>query len=166
MKIFVKTDKGLRNLGEGRIYSKNQLRLIEADTNGDESTITLTNNGEGPDAKAPASELVNDANKELNIVNAGGKKTQFQVAPTGVAGVTPNTSLTQNSTQSAPAVDVSKNDPRLATLIQKNAQNGYATNIVKGTVNSSVASRKVMDEMRNNSIPFTKKELNKFLREL
>lgn len=166
MKVFKKINNGLMELGEGKLYSKSQLKLNEADTNGNSDTITLTNSGEGTDAKSTPSEIVNDSNKELNAVNASGKKTQFQVPPTGVAGVTPNTSLTQNSTQSPPSVSVSKNDPRLATLIQKNAQNGYATNIVKSSITSSVAPRKVMDEMRRNSILFTKKELHNFLSEI
>lgn len=165
MKVLVKTNKGLKILGEGKIYSKSQLRLNEVDNNGDSNTITLTNSGEGSESKAPPTEIANDAKKELSTVNASGKKTQFQVTPTSVAGVTPNASMTQNSTQAPPAVDVSKNDPRLPNLLQKNAQNGYSTNII-GLETSSIKSRKVMDEMRRNSIPFTKKELHKFLREL
>ena len=166
MKILVKKNNGLVNLGEGRIYSKSQLRLNEIDSNGDSNTITLTNTGEGTDSKSQPNELANDAKKELNTVNASGKKIQFSVQPNSVAGVTPNMSLTQNSTKAAPSVNVSQNDPRLTTLMQTNAKNGYATNIIKGIQTSSVAPKKVLDELRKNSIPFTKKELHKFLREI
>ena len=166
MKVLVKKSNGLVNLGEGKIYSKKALILKEVDNNGDSNTITLTNSGEGTDFKSQPNELANDAKKELNTVNASGKKMQFSVPPNSVAGVTPNMSLNQNSTQSPPSVNVSQNDPRLTTLMQTNAKNGYTTNIVKGMQNSSVASRKVMDEMRRNSIPFTKKELHKFLTDL
>jgi hypothetical protein len=56
------------------------------------------------------------------------------------------------------------NDPRLTQLMQQNAKNGYSTNVQN--INASVESRKVMDEMRANSIPFTKSELTEFLKSL
>ena len=50
-------------------------------------------------------------------------------------------------------------------MMQQNAKNGYSTNVVK-PINASVDSRKVMDEMRENSVPFTKSELTEFLKNL
>ena len=164
MKVYVKKDKGLKLLGEGKVYSKKELMLKEqdGDNNGGTDTITLTNDGEGTDKKTPANELANDIKTELPKVNAGGKPVQFNVSPDDPAGVTPNTQLTQNSTQAPPSVNVSMNDPKLAQMITRNAQNGYSTNVIK----SSVESRKVMDEMRANSVPFTKSELTEFLKSL
>ena len=167
MKIYVKKDKVLKLLGEGKVYSKKDLVLREfgGDNNGGTDTITLTNDGEGTDKKTPSNELVNNVKQELPKVSAGGKQVQFNVSPDDVAGVTPNTQLTQNSTQAPPSVNVSMNDPRLPQMMQQNAKNGYSTNIVK-PINSSVTPKKVMDEMRENSIPFTKAELTKFLKSL
>ena len=166
MKVYVKKDKVLKLLGEGKVYSKKNLMLKEEDMNGDSNTITLTNDGEGSDSKTPANELGTDAAKELNTVNASGKNVQFNIQPNRVAGITPNNTITQNGTKSTPAVTVSQKDPRLNTLIQKNAQNGYATNVVKGLQTNSVLPKKVMDEMRANSVPFTKTELTEFLKSL
>ena len=165
MKIYVKKDKALKLLGEGRIFTKKDLILKEEDLNGGTDTITLTNDGEGTDKKTPPNEMANDIKKELPKVNAGGKPVQFNVSPDDVAGVTPNTQLSQNSTQAPPSVNVSMNDPRLTQMMQQNAKNGYSTNVVK-PINSSVDSRKVMDEMRENSVPFTKSELTEFLKNL
>ena len=165
MKVYVKKDKALKLLGEGKVYSKKDLILKEEDLNGGTDTITLTNDGEGIDKKTPPSEMANDIKNELPKVNAGGKPVQFNVSPDDIAGVTPNTQLTQNSTQAPPSVNVSMNDPRLTQMMQQNAKNGYSTNVVK-PINSSVESRKVMDEMRENSIPFTKSELTEFLKSL
>lgn len=165
MKVYVKKDKTLKLLGEGRIFSKKDLLLKEEDLNGGTDTITLTNDGEGTDKKTPPNEMANDIKKELPKVNAGGKPVQFNVSPDDVAGVTPNTQLSQNSTQAPPSVNVSMNDPRLTQMMQQNAKNGYSTNVVK-PINSSVDSRKVMDEMRENSVPFTKSELTEFLKNL
>lgn len=165
MKVYVKKDKTLKLLGEGKIFSKKDLLLKEEDLNGGTDTITLTNDGEGTDKKTPPNEMANDIKKELPKVNAGGKLVQFNVSPDDVAGVTPNTQLSQNSTQAPPSVNVSMNDPRLTQMMQQNAKNGYSTNVVK-PINSSVDSRKVMDEMRENSVPFTKSELTEFLKNL
>ena len=165
MKIYVKKDKALKLLGEGRIFTKKDLILKEEDLNGGTDTITLTNDGEGTDKKTPPNEMANDIKKELPKVNAGGKPVQFNVSPDDVAGVTPNTQLSHNSTQAPPSVNVSMNDPRLTQMMQQNAKNGYSTNVVK-PINSSVDSRKVMDEMRENSVPFTKSELTEFLKNL
>ena len=165
MKVYVKKDKALKLLGEGRIFSKKDLLLKEEDLNGGTDTITLTNDGEGTDKKATPNEMADDIKKELPKVNAGGKPVQFNVSPDDVAGVTPNTQLSQNSTQAPPSVNVSMNDPRLTQMMQQNAKNGYSTNVVK-PINSSVDSRKVMDEMRENSVPFTKSELTEFLKNL
>ena len=165
MKVYVKKDKALKLLGEGRIFSKKDLMLKEEDLNGGTDTITLTNDGEGTDKKTPPNEMANDIKKELPKVNAGGKSVQFNVSPDDVAGVTPNTQISQNSTQAPPSVNVSMNDPRLTQMMQQNAKNGYSTNVVK-PINASVDSRKVMDEMRENSVPFTKSELTEFLKNL
>jgi hypothetical protein len=166
MKVYVKKDKVLKLLGEGKVFSKKDLVLREfgGDNNCGSDTITLTNDGEGSDKKTSPNELATDIKKELPKVNAGGKPVQFNVSPDDVAGVTPNTQASQNSTQAPPSVNVSMNDPRLTQLMQQNAKNGYSTNVQN--INASVESRKVMDEMRANSIPFTKSELTEFLKSL
>ena len=65
MKIYVKKDKVLKLLGEGKVYSKKDLLLREDDSNGGTDTITLSNDGEGVDKKTPPSEMANDIKNEL-----------------------------------------------------------------------------------------------------
>ena len=63
MKIFVKKGNSLKNLGEGRIYSKDELRLNEAFTNG---KVSLTLNPNGQDVQA--SSVQTSAQNMLNQV--------------------------------------------------------------------------------------------------
>ena len=63
------------------------------------------------------------------------------------------------------------NEPGTKQLIDRAAQTNPNMQVTVMKNNSSlqtnsVTPRKVMDEMRRNSIPFTKKELNKFLTDL
>ena len=116
MKVYVKKDKALKLLGEGKIYSKKDLLLREFGNDNDGgTTVTST------DTTTPNQGLT-DGVKQLN------------------------------KTPQADAFEKTVGDE--------------ASGINNGLQTNSVAPRKVMDEMRRNSIPFTKKELSKFLNSL
>jgi hypothetical protein len=156
MRTYVKKNGKLNLVGEGRLYSKRDLILREQD-NGDSNTITLTNNSEGGQKAAP-NEIKNDARKELQAVNTS-KEKQFSVEPREVAGVNAPVQ-TNTSNVTPPTATVSITDPRVETIMANNAKNGITTNLQQNSVNP----RKVMDEMRMNSVPFTKRELSSLLK--
>lgn len=160
MKILVKRNNKLVNLGEGRIYSKSQLRLNE----------------EGFVATAPNAKNIR----------------QFVAQGSKIMNQNPNTKLVQNQLGqmdnqndsntgeglkvSLPANATGAQISRVQNLASKPENDDMSVDLTPATSNTSsdsssletnsVAPRKVMDEMRRNSIPFTKKELNKFLNSL
>ena len=160
MKIMVKTDKGLRTLGEGRIYSKSQLRLSEDYTNG---KVSLTLNPSGQDVKA--SSVQTSAQNMLNTVPQATAVTLQADDVDGVTAPTFSNSDPRNDT-------VQQMDVRHATsaAVSNAAKNGGTLQITKDDPQQasmeSKENKKDIVEMRENSIPFTKKELNEFLRSL
>ena len=164
MKTYVKKNGRFEYIGEGTVYSKNRLVLREdGEGNGDANTLTLTNNSEGG-TKASASEIKHDAKQELQAASAISKPKQFSVQPNEVAGVTPNTSPAQNSNVPPPTANVAENDPNLETNIINNAKNNTITNIKPANEGVSVSNKKKINEMRMNSVPFTKRELSSLLK--
>ena len=162
MKIYSKKNNGLRLLGEGRVFSKKQLVLREFDTdttsnNNDTVSVNLS-----PDnSNSNPSDLAKNA-QTASTISAPGKKVVGNVNIEDVNGV------------SAPTI--SPNDPGSDMSIKAN---GNSSNDIKNAANAaakarvanvtvpirnSVTPRKVMDEMRKNSIPFTKSELTRFLK--
>ena len=162
MKIFVKTDKGLKKLGEGKIFSKNQLMLREFSQNG----VTAVANPDGQNHTA--SQMLSNARR---IAQKPGVKTVvMSSADTGIGA-------TKNVPSNSPLSDVKKiiplnkaNDSVISQLTADGqgevelTSDSNANNSALET--NSVKPRKVMDEMRRNSIPFTKKELSMFLNSL
>ena len=154
MKVYTKKNNGLRLLGEGMVFSKGQLMLKE------EGVIAQANK-DGQDFESE-SEAVNSINQTLQ--------------KPGVDGVV----LNKKDTPIARNTPYNKQLDDTQTVIQKNQLNtSTLTDLVKdgngevlvknnngGIENSSVAPRKVMDEMRANSVPFTKTELTKFLKSI
>jgi hypothetical protein len=160
MKILVKTNKGLRPLGEGRIYSKSQLKLNEVYTDG---KVSLTLNPNGQDVRA--SSVQTNAQNMLHTVP---QATAVTLQADDVDGVTaPNYSSTDPRNDTVQQVPVNKAN---STAIQNAAKNGGTIQITKNdpqqTAMESKDNKKDIVEMRNNSIPFTKKELNDFLSSL
>ena len=158
MKVYVKKDKVLKLLGEGKVFSKKELMLKE------DEKLSLTADEE--DGAEPVGNAVQKGVSELDSI---GKDASYEIKPQNVAGgrVKPQTTVS-NGAPLTPTVTVNKNDPNLVNIVKTNTANGTGVKIqdVRGSVNSSVTPRKVMDEMRANSIPFTKSELTKFLKSL
>jgi hypothetical protein len=162
MKVYVKKDKALKLLGEGRIFTKKDLILKE------DTGISASLNPEGGDVNANQAQTASS-----NIFNHVPSATATTLQSDDVNGVTAPM-LSQND----PASDVTHEIPLKdanASAIQAAAKQGGTIKIVKqqpqqnnslGLQNSSVTPRKVMDEMRENSVPFTKSELTEFLKNL
>jgi hypothetical protein len=156
MEVLVKKNNKLFSLGEGRVYSKKDLSLNEAYTNG---KVSLTLNPNGQDVK-PSSVQTSAQNMLHQVPQATGVTVQAD----DIDGVT--------------APTYSSSDPRndKVTQIQaKNASGAAVTDAAKGggtieitkddAQNGGLGESKII-EMRRNSIPFTKKELHNFLREI
>jgi hypothetical protein len=166
METFVKKGNNLIKIGEGKLFKKRDITLLkEIDDNTDDNTITLTNDGESGEKKTPAGELVNNIKQELPKVNAGNKDIQYHVSSDDVAGITSNASPSKNSTQSAPVVKASMNDPNLTNIMQRNASIGNDV-VVSKNENRKMKNDNRIIEMRKSSIPFSKKELTRFLKSI
>lgn len=161
MKIYSKKNNGLRLLGEGRVFSKKELVLKEMNGDTGNDTDTVSVNLSPDNDNKDSSELAKNA-QTASTISAPGKQIVGNVNIEDVNGV------------SAPTI--SPNDPGSDMSIKAN---GNSSNDIKNAANAaakarvanvtvpirnSVTPRKVMDEMRKNSIPFTKSELTKFLK--
>ena len=153
MKVYVKKDKALKLLGEGRVYSKKDLMLKEGGfvkpvaaaptnvtTTGDFFN-TAAQNEHNP-ALGGTSAQLGQLNNKAEKNNGEGTNIELPSHPTGAQKqAVANMDATVTVGDEASGVD-----------------NGLQTN--------SVTPRKVMDEMRENSVPFTKAELTEFLKTL
>jgi hypothetical protein len=155
MKIYTKKNNGLRKLGEGRIYSKSQLRLNEF-TNG---KVSLTLNPNGQDVRA--SSVQTSAQNMLHQVPQATAVTIQSDDIDGVSAPTFSSSDPRNDT----VQNIAAKNANGAT-IQQAAKNGGAIQITKDDQQSDGLSESRINEMRKSSIPFTKGELNNFLRNL
>ena len=160
MKVYVKKDKALKLLGEGRVYSKKDLMLKEGGfakpvaaaptnvtTTGDFFN-TAAQNEHNP-ALGGTSAQLGQLNNKAEKNNGEGTNIELPSHPTGAQ---------------KQAVANMANNPafRDATVTVGDEASG----INNGLQTNSVAPRKVMDEMRENSVPFTKAELTEFLKTL
>lgn len=162
MKIMVKTDKGLRTLGEGRIYSKSQLRLIESSNIGMPSNSGFLDNSVDIANGAQEADKIMNGNSTLNSVNVSGDD-----ATSGKkAGNSPDTVLNVNTKDPNSIKTTQSMMNNLSPLQKSNTDIRYYNGTKQQALQSSVEPKKVMDEMRENSISFTKKELSEFLNSL
>lgn len=156
MKIFIKKDKSLKPLGEGKIYSKSQLRLNETFTNG---KVSLTLNPNGQDVRA--SSVQTSAQNMLHQVPQATAVTVQSDDIDGVSAPTFSPSDPRNDT----VQNIAAKNANGAT-IQQAAKNGGTIQITKDDQQSDGLSESRLIEMRKSSIPFTKGELSNFLRSL
>ena len=172
MKVYVKKDKVLKLLGEGKIYSKKDLLLREF---GDDSTESdSTNYGS---ADNPANISLSSNNGDISSPQKVSQSANA-IAPK-ISGL-PNAkaSFSLEDAKWTPTPNINKNEPGAdATLpADDNSPEAIGNAVEKAKqlrigniqvpLNQSVTPRKVMDEMRANSVPFTKKELTAFLKSL
>ena len=150
MKILVKRNNGLVNLGEGKIYSKSQLKL-----------------NEDLDANIPQANGIQQAQlraKQLMNRNAGVTSASIE------AGKADGQNDMQSSEGLKLEVPVNANGQQLAQAERMTKDQGADDAQITFTKPQSSSSFETNEskiiEMRKNSIPFTKKELHKFLREI
>lgn len=150
MRILVKTDKGLKNLGEGKIYSKSQLKLNELDAN-----IGIANGIQ--QAQMKAKQLMNQ-NPGVQSASADAGKLDGQQDRNNGEGLKMELPVDATGAQLAQAQravkDQSADDMQITFTKPQSSSSLMDTNESRIT------------EMRRNCIPFTKKELHKFLKNL
>lgn len=156
MEVLVKTDNGLQRLGEGKIFSKKQLKLRE-DNNGLSAALGSANGLQQAQAKARSIMQTHPG-----VTSAKGEMGQMDSKTDSNEGE----GLTMQIDKDAPAQTVNKAQQALkgsedATVeFVDNSKNSSSS-----STNESRKNRKLM-EMRYNSVPFTKKELSSFLKSL
>jgi hypothetical protein len=152
MKIFVKKDNNLKPLGEGKIYSKSQLRLNE---DGFDANLGMANGIQQAQMKA---KQMMSKNPTINSASADAGKLDGQNDTTGGEGLNLQVPVNATGSQLAQAQRMVKDqsaDDAQITFTKPQSQ----TSMNDG--NGLGESRII--EMRKNSIPFTKKELSNFL---
>jgi hypothetical protein len=152
MQILVKKNNKLVKLGEGRIYSKSQLKLNEL--NGLDANIGTANGIQ--QAQMKAKQLMNQ-NAGVTSASADAGKLDGQNDTQGGEGVELRVPVNATGPQLAQAQrmvkDQGSDDAQITfTKPQSSTSNG-------------LGESKIV-EMRRNSIPFSKKELSSFLNSL
>ena len=157
MKVYIKRDKVLKLIGEGNVYSKKDLVLKEGNgytVDANSSNQQINNSGNAITAMKKAANMNPNGTSTLDGGDIGPEKTT-----TNNAG--DNSSIEVGPSVKPTDIDkISKDFPAAKIVYNKNA--GKTNN--NGVQLASVTPRKVMDEMRKNSIPFTKLELTEFLK--
>lgn len=151
MKVFTKKDIRLMALGEGKVFSKRQLKLREdVDANiGTASGIQQ--------AQAKAKQLMNQ-NPSVDSASADAGKLDGQQDTSSGEGMELEIPVNANGQQLATASKLAKDQS--SDDVQ-----------IKFTKNSTSSSSNMTDEsriikMRESSVPFTKQELSAFLNTL
>lgn len=155
MEVLVKTDKGLQRLGEGKIFSKKQLKLKE-----DIDAAIGSANGL-QQAQQKAKKLINQ-NPSVDSASADlGKLDGQNDASTG-EGTKIQLPINASATQLNSVQQMSKNQANDDVEVEFTKND---TNNSSSSTNESRKNRKLV-EMRYNSVPFTKKELSSFLKSI
>ena len=152
MQVLVKKGDKLIKLGEGRIYSKSDLKLNEA--NGIDANIGQANGIQ--QAQMKAKQLMN-RNAGVTSASADAGKLDGQKDIQGGEDIELKVPVNANGQQLAQAQRMVKDqgaDDAQITFTKPQDSSSFGTNESK------------IVEMRKNSIPFTKKELSSFLNSL
>ena len=148
MQVFVKKDNGLKCLGEGKVYSKGQLKLNELDANiGQASGIQQ--------AQMKAKQLMNQ-NAGVNSASIEAGKADGQKDSMSGEGLELKVPVNATGQQLATAQQMTRNQ----------SMDDAQITFVKDDPSTDTTNESRIIEMRRNSIPFTKKELHKFLNEI
>lgn len=155
MEVLVKTDNGLQRLGEGKIFSKKQLKLKE-----DIDAAIGSANGL-QQAQQKAKKLINQ-NPSVDSASADLGKLDGQKDTSTGEGTKIQLPINASATQLNNVQQMSKNEANDDVEVEftKNDINNSSS-----STNESRKNRKLV-EMRYNSVPFTKKELSSFLKSI
>ena len=159
MKVYIKKDKALKLLGEGKVYSKKDLILKEQDDN---KLVA--------DASSNDESFGGVSNAEKAIDTTLQKNPTADAASTDMASLGPkqNVGNGQGVVIRTNQVDFEKNRGAFSNMAQRmpNAELQVDRGDGVQPLVAHKTPRKVMDEMRENSVPFTKSELTEFLKSL
>lgn len=155
MKLFVKQDGGFRYLGEGTIYNKSDLTLVN------EITGAITNAKNVAQAQKEAQQTMNQ-NPNVNSVETDAGHLDGQNDTGGGEGQTLQLPINASATEIS-------NAQRLANQANNDDMNIQFVDTGKTFNNPSMGESKHLSkrlvEMRKNAVPFTKAELNRWLKE-
>ena len=154
MKLFVKQDGGFRLLGEGTIHDKNSLFLKEA--NGSLATTT-TNVSTG------AAEAQKEMNKtpSLGGVDADPEKLDGNSTDNGTV-VNVDTRSQESQKEAQRMLNTADSNSKMSV----HYYDGNKTNPDGSSLGESKIFTKRLIEMKKNAVPFTKRELNKYFRNM
>lgn len=150
MQVLVKNGDRLYSLGEGKIYSKKQVKLKE----GLDASIGTANGLQQAQMKAK------NAMAQPNVTSASGDLGKMDGqndsnTGEGVKIQLPVNASTQQLNNVQSMAKNSANDDMEVEFVKNDASTNNGTN-------ESIQNKKLV-EMRRNSVPFTKKELSDFL---
>ena len=152
MQVIIKKNNKLVKLGEGRIYSKSQLKLNEL--NGLDANIGTANGIQ--QAQMKAKQLMNQ-NAGVTSASADAGKLDGQNDTHGGEGVELRVPVNATGPQLAQAQRMVKD---------QGSDDAQITFTKPQTSTSNGLGESKIVEMRRNSIPFSKKELSSFLNSL
>ena len=148
MRVLVKENNRLKDLGEGKIYSKSQLKLNELDAN-----IGIANGIQ--QAQMKAKQLMNQ-NAGVTSASADAGKIDGQSDLQSGEGIELKVPVNANGQQLAQAQRMVKDQGA------DDAQITFTKPQTPSSMDNGLGESRII-EMRKNSIPFTKKELSSFL---
>ena len=152
MQVIIKKNNRLVKLGEGRIYSKSQLKLNEL--NGLDANIGTANGIQ--QAQMKAKQLMNQ-NAGVTSASADAGKLDGQNDRQSGEGIELKVPVNANGNQLAQAQRMVKD---------QGADDAQITFTKPQTSTTNGLGESKIVEMRRNSIPFSKKELSSFLNSL
>jgi hypothetical protein len=153
MQVIIKKNNRLVKLGEGRIYSKSQLKLNELDANLTAGNVPVNGIQQ---AQMKAKQLMNQ-NAGVTSASADAGKLDGQNDAQGGEGVELRVPVNATGPQLAQAQRMVKDQG------SDDAQITFTK--PQTSTNNGLGESKIV-EMRRNSIPFSKKELSSFLNSL
>ena len=147
MRTYVKKNNRLINIGEGRLYSKNDLVLKE-----DNTGITAVANSVGQNFKSESDAVtkIQQASRQPGVSQVQVPKNDLPIAA----------HKSQDPTLQDTNTEINLNNLTPSTLSKLGAD-GQGNVTVKVRENKNP---KKLSEMRMNSVPFTKKELSQLLK--
>lgn len=155
MEVLIKTNNGLQRLGEGKIFSKKQLKLRE-----DIDAAIGSANGL-QQAQQKAKKLINQ-NPSVDSASADLGKLDGQKDTSSGEGTKIQLPINASATQLNNVQQMSKNQANDDVEVEFTKND---TSNSSSSTNESRKNRKLV-EMRYNSVPFTKKELSSFLKSI
>lgn len=145
MEILVKTNRGLKSLGEGRVYSKKQLMLKE---DGLDANLGMSSSIQAAQMKA---KQMMSKNPTVTSASADAGKLDGQMDSQNGEGVRLELPVNANGKQLAQAQKM------VSDTNADDAQITFTKNQDSMTTESRLA------ELRANSVPFSKNEINEII---